>query len=43
MPLSDDDETRIEEEEYPKHVQARLQANDRVDIEDVVATHSNGK
>ena len=47
MPLSDEDKRRIEEEEYRKHVQSRLQDTRRVDVnlktEQRIETHGVGR
>ena len=47
MPLSDEDKKRIEEEEYRKHVQAKLQDTQRVDAnlknDQRIETHGVGR
>ena len=47
MPLSDEDKKRIEEEEYRKHVQSKMQDAKRVDVyvksDERVETHGVGR
>ena len=47
MPLSDEDKKRIEEEEYRKHVQAKIQDTQRVDVnvksDQRIETHGVGR